>query len=114
MSRKRATDKASSTFLVSSLLSSWPLNTWSHSYNAGIFESILSINPELGQHMVSKTTILPWLIKRIESKAHDGNRVYAAEILSILLDNRPNRLAFGEVNGVESALTVLSVCSMHL
>ena len=59
--------------------------------------------------MVSKTTILPWLIKRIEAKTHDGNRVYAAEILSILLDNRPNRLAFGKVNGVESALTVLSV-----
>ena len=47
--------------------------------------------------------------KRIEAKSHDGNRVYAAEILSILLDNRPNRLAFGKADGVETSLKVLSV-----
>ncbi|KAI5124831.1 hypothetical protein M0805_005461 [Coniferiporia weirii] len=74
----------------------------------GIFESILGINPELGQPLVAKTTVLPWLLKRIEAKAHDGNRVYAAEILSILLDNRPNRLAFGKADGVEMTLKVLS------
>ncbi|OCB84372.1 DUF1716-domain-containing protein [Sanghuangporus baumii] len=74
----------------------------------GIFESILSINPDLGQRLVSKTTILPWLIKRIEAKEHDGNRTYAAEILAILLDNRPNRLAFGKMDGIEPILRVLS------
>ena len=58
---------------------------------------------------MSKTTVLPWLLKRIEAKQHDGNRVYAAEILSILLDNRPNRLAFGKADGVETTLKVLSV-----
>ncbi|KAH8118573.1 DUF1716-domain-containing protein [Phellopilus nigrolimitatus] len=74
----------------------------------GIFESILGINAQLGQHLVSKTAILPWLLKRIQAKAHEGNRVYAAEILSILLDNRLNRLAFGKTDGVETALKVLS------
>ncbi|EJD01453.1 DUF1716-domain-containing protein [Fomitiporia mediterranea MF3/22] len=74
----------------------------------GIFESILGINPELGQQVVSKTTIILWLLKRIEAKTHDGNRTYAAEILSILLDNRPNRLAYGKADGIESSLKVLS------
>ncbi|THH06691.1 hypothetical protein EW145_g3905 [Phellinidium pouzarii] len=74
----------------------------------GIFESILGINPELSQHLVSKTTILPWLLKRIEAKVHDGNRVYAAEILSILLDNKPNKLELGKADGVETTLKVLS------
>lgn len=74
----------------------------------------MSINPELGKNLVSKTTILSWLLKRIEAKSHDGNRVYAAEILSILLDNRQNRLAFGKADGVETALKVLSVREFRL
>ena len=78
-------------------------------HTLGILESVLGINTELGQTLVSKTKILPWLLKRIEAKNHDGNRVYAAEILSILLDNRPNRLVFGKVDGVETTLKVLSV-----
>ena len=41
----------------------------------------------------------------------DENRGYAAEILSILLqDNRVNREALGEKDGVEILLKVLSVC----
>ena len=75
----------------------------------GIFEAILGINPQLGQHLVSKTDILLWLLKRIGESVHDGNRVYAAEILSILINNRPNRLAFGKADGVEITLKVLSV-----
>ena len=78
-------------------------------FMTGIFEAILGINPQLGQHLVSKTDILPWLLKRIGESVHDGNRVYAAEILSILVNNRPNRLAFGKADGVEITLKVLSV-----
>lgn len=55
---------------------------------------------------------MPWVLKRIEAKTHDGNRVYAAELLSILLDNRPNRLYFGKADGVEIALRVLSVSNV--
>ena len=43
---------------------------------------------------------------------HDENRSYAAELLSILLqDNRPNRLELGKKDGVEIMLKVLSVRS---
>ena len=75
----------------------------------GIFESILGINPQLSGHLISKTTFLPWLLKRMEAKVHEANRGYAAEILSILLDTRDNKLAFGKADGIESSLKVLSV-----
>lgn len=75
----------------------------------GIFESILGINPQLSGHLISKTTFLTWLLKRMEAKVHEANRGYAAEILSILLDTRDNKLAFGKADGIESSLKVLSV-----
>ncbi|KAI0677614.1 Catenin-beta-like protein [Trametes maxima] len=75
----------------------------------GIFENLLGFNAELSTQLVSKTKILSWLLKRIESPKHDENRGYAAEILSILLqNNRSNRLALGKQDGVESLLKILS------
>ena len=78
---------------------------------AGIFENLLGFNPDLATQLVSKTKILPWLLNRIESKGHDENRGYAAELLSILLQNNTaNRLELGKLDGVEVILKVLSVC----
>ncbi|KAI0771620.1 Catenin-beta-like protein [Trametes elegans] len=75
----------------------------------GIFENLLGFNAELSTQLVSKTKILPWLLKRIEATKHDENRGYAAEILSILLqNNRPNRLQVGKNDGVETILKILS------
>ncbi|TRM67789.1 Catenin-beta-like protein [Schizophyllum amplum] len=75
----------------------------------GVFENVLSSDPSLSQPLVAKTAILPWILDRIQAKAHDDNRSYAAEMLSIVLQtNRENRLFFGEKDGVESILKVLS------
>ncbi|KAH9951592.1 Catenin-beta-like protein [Amylocystis lapponica] len=75
----------------------------------GIFENILGFNSDLSLQLVSKTTILTWLISRIQAKTHSENRGYAAELLSILLQtNRANRLELGKQNGVEIMLKVLS------
>ncbi|GLB33859.1 putative DUF1716-domain-containing protein [Lyophyllum shimeji] len=75
----------------------------------GIFENILGFNPQLSTKLVEKTTIMSWLLNRIQSKTHDENRGYAAEILSILLqDNRKNRQEFGKQDGVEITLKTLS------
>lgn len=50
------------------------------------------------------------MLKRIQEKAHDDNRSYAAELLSILMqDSRPNRLELGKKDGVEVLLKVASV-----
>ncbi|KDQ64547.1 hypothetical protein JAAARDRAFT_187869 [Jaapia argillacea MUCL 33604] len=75
----------------------------------GVFENVLGFNPQLSGLLITKTKLLSWLLARLQVKKHDENRGYAAEILSILLqNNRPNRLEFGKQDGVETLLTVLS------
>ncbi|KAJ3554103.1 hypothetical protein NM688_g3281 [Phlebia brevispora] len=75
----------------------------------GIFENLIGFNADLSLQLISKTTILKWLLDRIQAKKYDENRGYAAELISILLqNNRANRLAFGKEDGVEACLKVLS------
>lgn len=76
----------------------------------GIFENFVGLNPDLATSLVSKTTILGWLLNRIQAKLHDENRCYAAELLSILLQNSmETKLALGTHDGVEILLKSLSV-----
>ena len=68
------------------------------------------MNPSLSSDIVANTKLLSWLLERVKGKEHDENRGYAAELLSILLqDSTPNRLAFSKADGVEVLLSVLSV-----
>ena len=81
---------------------------------SGIFENVLGFKAELSEDLVAKTTILDWILKRIQSKTYDENRGYAAELLSILLqNNRSNRLEFTKKDGVEVSLKVLSVSTSY-
>lgn len=91
--------------------------------SVGVFENILGFNPDLSVQLVSKTKLMTWLLERVQSKTHDENRNYAAELLSILLQSSiPNRREFGKRDGVEVILKVLSVsdsqaepmCESHL
>ena len=78
--------------------------------SVGVFENTLGFNPDLSVQLVSKTKIMSWLLERIQSKTHDENRSYAAELLPILLQNSvPNRQELGKRDGVEAILKVLSV-----
>ena len=84
-------------------------------WRLGIFENILGFNPQLAETLVSKTDILPWLLRRIETKTHDENRGYAAEMISIMVqNNRTNRLELGKRDGIEIILKVLSVRDFYL
>ncbi|KAL9712906.1 hypothetical protein Ac2012v2_004146 [Leucoagaricus gongylophorus] len=75
----------------------------------GIFENLVGLNPDLATVLASNSRLLPWLLNRIQAKTHDENRGYAAELLSILLQNNSgNRLQFGQKDGVETVLKVLS------
>ncbi|KAJ3736307.1 Catenin-beta-like protein [Lentinula guzmanii] len=75
----------------------------------GFFENVIGFNPSFATDLVSKTNILAWLLERIQSKKHDENRGYAAELLSILLqNNQPNRLELGKKDGIETLLKVVS------
>lgn len=45
----------------------------------------------------------------------DGNKLYATEILSILLQNTPeNRKLLGELDGIDVLLQQLAVYSLHI
>ncbi|ETW83975.1 hypothetical protein HETIRDRAFT_62638 [Heterobasidion irregulare TC 32-1] len=75
----------------------------------GIFENIVGSNPQMVEQLVSKTDLLSWLLNRVQSKAHDDNRGYAAEFLSILLQSsRSNRLELSRKDGIEGLLKVAS------
>lgn len=75
----------------------------------GAFENILGFNPDLSEKFVAKTKIMKWLLDRVQSKTHDENRCYAAELLSILLQNNSaNRQHMGKLDGVEAILKTLS------
>lgn len=75
----------------------------------GIFENLLGFNADFAPLLVSKTPIMKWILNRIQSKAHVENKGYAAELLSILLqNNRANRLELGNQDRVDAILKVLS------
>lgn len=66
--------------------------------------------PPLADQIVSDTSLLPWLLNRIQTKEYDSNKQYASEVLSMLLqDSRANVLRLGELEGMDKLLTVLSV-----
>jgi len=66
--------------------------------------------PPLADQIVTDTTLLPWLLKRVEVKEFDSNKQYASEILAILLQqSRENVLKMAELDGMDTMLKVLSV-----
>lgn len=76
----------------------------------GILENFISLIPSLATTLVSKTTFMHWLLKRIQGEKHDETRSYAAELLSILLQtSADNKNALAKYDGVEVLLKVLSV-----
>lgn len=109
-------------------------------HTLGLVENLLSLLPTLSTTITSQTTLLAWLLKRLQppsmdkqkgkaaaqvkdkQKAEDPamaqNRQYAAELLAILLQGDAGadaRNAFTKEGGVQVALQVLSVsCRSHL
>lgn len=53
--------------------------------------------------------LLVWLLKRVRIRAYDNNKLYAAEILTILLQgNAPNQKLLGEKGGIDILLQSLA------
>lgn len=63
-----------------------------------------------------KQGLMQWLLRRIKAKApFDANKLYASELLSILLQSTPeNRLLLGELDGIDVLLQQLAVCIILL
>ncbi|XP_057668415.1 beta-catenin-like protein 1 [Diorhabda carinulata] len=79
-----------------------------------IIENLTELSSEIVVEAV-KQGLLAWLLKRLKVKApFDANKLYVSEILSILLqDNDKNRLALGEMDGIDTLLQQLAFYKRH-
>jgi len=74
-----------------------------------IIENIIEFRPAVAED-VAEAGFMSWLIKKLKVKVpFDANKLYASEILSILLQNEPNnRTMFGELGAIDSLLQQLA------
>ncbi|KAH9634128.1 hypothetical protein HF086_001330 [Spodoptera exigua] len=81
----------------------------------GIIENLIEFRTEMCAE-VAKQGFLQWILKRLKLKVpFDANKLYATEILSILLQNTPeNRKLLGELDGIDVLLQQLAVLDYAL
>ncbi|XP_043946140.1 beta-catenin-like protein 1 isoform X1 [Protopterus annectens] len=79
-----------------------------------IIENIAEFRPEMCSE-AAQQGLMQWLLKRIKAKMpFDANKLYASEILAILLQNNDsNRELLGELDGIDVLLQQLSVFKRH-
>ena len=70
-----------------------------------IVENLVELKPEICKD-VAEAGFMNWLVKKLKVKVpFDENKLYASEILSILLQTEPeNRKMFGELNAIDNLL----------
>ncbi|CAE1308722.1 CTNNBL1 [Acanthosepion pharaonis] len=80
----------------------------------GIIENITEFRPEICPD-ASQQGLMQWLLKRLKAKIpFDANKLYASEILSILLQNHDeNRQLVGELEGIDVLLQQLASYKRH-
>uniref|UniRef100_A0A1I8G9T2 Beta-catenin-like protein 1 n=1 Tax=Macrostomum lignano TaxID=282301 RepID=A0A1I8G9T2_9PLAT len=75
----------------------------------GIIENLCEARPDCLEQMASKQGLLACLLKRIGKRGFSPNKLYASELLAILLQSsEPNRLLLGELKGVDILLNQLA------
>ena len=79
-----------------------------------IIENLLELKSELATD-IGKQGVMQWLLKRLRVKMpFDGNKLYASEIISILLhENNENRELLGSLDGVDILLQQLASYRRH-
>jgi beta-catenin-like protein 1 len=81
----------------------------------GIIENLVEVMPILAKTICDRTKILTWLIKKISKdknpeKAFDDNKLYASEVLTILLQNsKENQFTLVKMGGIDHILTTMAV-----
>merc|ERR1719391_179310 len=79
-----------------------------------IVENLVELKPEICKD-VAEAGFMNWLVKKLKVKVpFDENKLYASEILSILLQTEPeNRRMFGELNAIDNLLQQLAYYKRH-
>jgi beta-catenin-like protein 1 len=82
-----------------------------------VVENVLELRPELADRFVAESELMSWLLIRLTGKKYkqfDTNKLYASELLSILLQNSDgNRLKLGQLDGVDRLLRALVKYKKH-
>ncbi|CAH0557978.1 unnamed protein product [Brassicogethes aeneus] len=79
-----------------------------------IIENLIELRSEITNE-AAKQGLLAWILKRMKVKSpFDGNKLYASEMLSILLqDNEKTRVSLGELDGIDALLQQLAFYKRH-
>merc|ERR1719225_1564114 len=79
-----------------------------------IIENLVELRPEMCKD-VAEAGFINWLIKKLKVKVpFDENKLYASEILSILLQTEPdNRKLFGQLDAIDNLLQQLAYYKRH-
>lgn len=74
-----------------------------------IFESILEAKPDASSELAQGAGLLSWLLARVKTRGFHANKLYASELLAVLLQGQPdNQLALGKADGILPLLTAAS------
>lgn len=74
-----------------------------------VFESFLESKPESSVDLAQKSGLLKWLLARLKIRAFHANKLYASELLSLLLHrNAENQRTLSDADGVLGLLTAVS------
>lgn len=71
-----------------------------------VLENLLDFRPSISVDLSQKTGILKFLLKRLKPKKFDANKLYASELLSIILQDNASLLSDvgGKMEGVDELL----------
>jgi beta-catenin-like protein 1 len=71
-----------------------------------IFEALLEARPAAATELAQDAGLMKWLLKRLKTRAFHANKLYASELLAVLLQqNASNQLHLGSSDGILSLLT---------
>ena len=71
-----------------------------------VFEAVLEARPDASEALAQKTPLLPWLLNRVKTRGFHANKLFASELLALLLQQQPsNQQHLGKTDGVLSLLT---------
>lgn len=63
---------------------------------------------------IGEQGLIQWILKRMKVKQYDANKLYASEILSILMQNTDeNRIQLGRMDGIDILLQQLAIYKRH-
>lgn len=78
-----------------------------------IIESLLDIRPDLAV-TIAQQGIYAWLLRRIQRRQFDKNKLYVSEVLAIMLQlDDANKTRLGEMDGIDVLLQQLAVYKRH-